>query len=683
MDFRGRRTSLDRVTYRASDNVTTVSTPFGPVPKYVWTLLLLLVAVAMLAGLYGRFKGIGTWPLGVDEFYSARSIDQILLTGWPRFLCGGYYTRGLIFQYVVAGVRWCGLSSEFAGRFVTGICSLAVLPAAYRIGSRTQGPLIGWLVVIILALSVWEIEMARFIRMYAPFQAVFSWYLVFYLRYTVDKSPAAMRWMIVLSVIGVFTWEGGVILGLANLFAIVQAHERGRLRAAEWRRLAGMFLLLLALLFLATRDLRRAGGLEIAAVEGGPKSHFQFVVAWLEAVRRHPRWALGFLLPLGIAAGALRWIWSRRREWLTAGGLCAALVSAAAHQFTLTAGVLALMLLMRLIDWRELSARSARWFLLALLAFFVFWLAFAQFSDHRLADAAVRGASGAALPAALQYLFGFPNVYDDIVRPWGRTVPVLSLELFVAIGYLFWKAVAVPWKKDDPIAVLLGLLIMMLLAVGAMPTDRIETRYTFFLYPLAIVLAVSAPAILAQGRRVSRYAPFLALAPLLCFGATEDFQPWHIKNVDSAQVNFRIGMPTARAEHYYSRSDMGGVARWLAANVRPGDIVITGIPNLDPYYHAFDYFYLNEGDRRNEAYICADGRTERWTNHPVVHRASELKSSVVTGHRVYAIVYSDVEDQLRREVEGEGWHLTRAWTAADGQTDVLAIAEDSAAPSTH
>jgi hypothetical protein len=221
-------------------------------------VLSLLVGVgALLAGLYGRFKGIGTWPLGVDEYYISRSIDNVMRSGLPQFACGGYYMRGLLYQYLVAGMRWCGMQPEFAGRLLAGICSLAVLPAAYGLAKRVAGSQAALVTFIILCISVWEIEMARFARMYAPFQAVFTWYLVFFLRYTIDRNKAALVWLIALSVLGVLTWEGGALLGVANLLAVVLAHDHGRLRAADWRRFAGL-VLLLGLLFLATRDLCRA-----------------------------------------------------------------------------------------------------------------------------------------------------------------------------------------------------------------------------------------------------------------------------------------------------------------------------------------------------------------------------------------------------------------------------------------
>jgi hypothetical protein len=643
----------------------------------VRALSLLVAAAALLAGLYGRFKGIGTWPLGVDEYYISRSIDNIMRSGLPHFTCGGYYTRGLLYQYLVAGMRWCGMQPEFAGRLLAGICSLAVLPAAYGLAKRVTGSQAALVTIIILCISVWEIEMARFARMYAPFQAVFTWYLVFYLRYTIDRNQSALSWLVALSVLGVLTWEGGVLLGVANLLAVVLAHDHGRLRAADWRRFAGLALLL-ALLFLVTRDLRGfAGAPAVDAGDAGNSSgHLPAAAAGLAPLWQHPAWALASLLPLGLVVGALPWIWSYRRQWMIAAGLCVVLASAAAHLFSVSGGVLALMLLAKLIDWHDLTAGQARRFALALLGLLIFWLAFDHWTSGPMIYAAVGSTAAKGPPPVIHDLFGFPDIYDQIIRPWGHTVPILSLGLAAAIAFWCWKTITAGSRVPDSMAALLSLIMLMALAVGATATERIETRYTFFLYPLFIVLSVAALLKLVQSVNAFRRVPmvFAAAVPLLCFGATEDFQPRHIAQVDSPDINFRVGMSAVRAAHYYPRDDMRSVGQWLATHVRPGEVVITGIPSLEQYYGRFDYFYLGEEDQRYEAYVCQDGKTERWTNHPVLYGERALQPIVASGRRVYASVYSDVEDRLRAAARSEGWSVTRVWTAAYGQADVLLIA---------
>ena len=623
-------------------------------------MTLLLVAVAALIGLYGRFKGIGIWPLGVDEFYISRSVDHILQGGLPKFLCGGYYSRGLIFQYLDAALRMVHLSPEVAGRLLAGVGSLLVLPAAYLLGRRIQGSQTGWLVVVVLLLSIWEIEMARFGRMYAPFQAVFCWYLVCYLRYTLDRKPAALIGMVLLSFIGVFTWEGGTLLGVANIFAVLQLHAHGRLRRGDWGRLAVLALVLI-LLFLASRDLRDVGvaaadvadGSPDAAAGGGSPGAAARILATL---RMHWPWCVAFLIPLGLAGAAGDFIAGFRSRWMSCAGLGLILVAGLAHAFTAALGLLALLLLLELISWSELTAARCRPFWAALLASLLFWLAYTHWAGGN----------------AFQGLVNQPDVFQRILRPWGRTMPLLTVAAMLGIAYLFKRSLAAS-EGLTPARSLLSLLLLLVLAVGAIPTNRIETRYTFFLYPLIVMLLVSVVT-------RQRLAPWLAALLILGgFAVGEDFQIRQVAHIDSAAVNFRIGMSSARADHYYPRNDMRGVAQWLEQHVAPGDVVLSGIPNLDQYYPGITAFYLEEDDNRYDAYVCPDGRTDRWTGHSVVEKIDSLGSAVNSSHHLYATVYPDVEERLRQEALRRGWSMTPVFTALDGMTHIVSI-QTSAQP---
>ena len=628
---------------------------------------------AIAAGLYGRFKGIGAWPFGVDEFYISRSVDSIMRVGLPRFACGGYYTRGLLYQYLVAATRVAGLAPEFAGRLLVALSSLAVLPAAGLLARRIAGSLAGWLTVIILCISVWEIEMARFARMYAPFQAVFTWYLVFYLRYVVDRNDAALRWMIALSVAGALLWEGGAFLGGANILAVVLADlSQGRRRSLTWPRLTGL-LVLLGLLCLATRDLR--GFAEMPGTGGGATpdlpTHGELALQGFEALGRSIPWLAGFLVPLGLACAALPWLWSLRRRWMTAAGFAVALACAGAHLFTLSVAALAIMLLAGLIERRDLAAGGARYFAAAGIGFLIFWAAWYHWAGIPA------GAPGGA--PVLARLFGFPDVYDGIARPWGRTVPLLASGLGLAIAFWCLKTLGRARPPPDPVGALLVLVIAVMLAVGAVPTERIETRYTFFLYPLFLALGVGA---LVDVLRRTRLPPLaVTWAPLLCFAATEDFQPQHLIHIDSAAVNFRTGMSPARVAHYYPRDDIRGVGEWLAAHRERGAVVVADIPSLEQYYPSFDYFFLNDQDPRYEAYVCKNGTTERWTDHPVLYGTRALEPLVASGRPVYASLYADDEARLRAAAESEGWSVTTAWRSGYADTEVLLIAKKSAAQS--
>src|SRR5262245_51357277 len=68
-----------------------------------------VTAAAVLAGIVVRFKGLATWPLAVDEYYLARSVENVLRTGAPIYDCGGLYPRGLLIQYLSAFLQHTGL----------------------------------------------------------------------------------------------------------------------------------------------------------------------------------------------------------------------------------------------------------------------------------------------------------------------------------------------------------------------------------------------------------------------------------------------------------------------------------------------------------------------------------------------------------------------------------------------
>jgi uncharacterized membrane protein YhaH (DUF805 family) len=626
--------------------------------------LMVAAAAAVLFGVYARFKGLGTWPLGVDEFYISRSIDFVMKTGLPEFPCGGIYPRGILYQYLVAGLRLSGLTPEFAGRLVTACASLLVLPAVYLLGRRLKGRTVGLIVVIIMALSVWEIEMARFARMYAPFQAIFAWYLVFFLRYTVDRDRSALTPMILLSILGTLIWEGGALMGLASLLPPLLNHRDGRLTRRDWIYLVGMSLLFVVLYVGATTDWRLHSEIpsfaEDAALPDGSESTGSAPL--LKALPAHLGWLIAALLPLGVASVSLRWIWSLRHRWLAASGLALTLLAVLAHQLLLGAALIAILVLSRLVSWEELRAREARVYLLALAGSAAFWLLFGLSTHSGWTGAEASGTP--KLVALIYQLAGFPGVIEELIRPWGRTLPLLSLCLLVAFVALAVRSVRDTQKPPTDISALLVLVVCMALIIGASGPPRHETRYAFFLYPLLITLAVCAIALLAERlARTEKLAHAMTVAAaLLLFAVTEDFQPRHLSRIDSAEITFRVGMSEAQATHYYPRNDARRVATWLHENLKPGDIVVSGIPNVDQYFPGANYFFLDQQDDRYTSYACNRGTIERWSSLPLLYTTDALAKQVATGRRIFLILYPGRYDRLRPVAEARHWNMQVAWT---------------------
>src|SRR5262249_46066879 len=129
----------------------------------------------------------------------------------------------------------------------------------YLIGRRLGGRDVGLLAVAVLGLSVWEVEIGRFGRMYAPFQALFAWYVFFFLRYAIDRERRALLPMLLLSALGFAAWEGGIFLVLTNFLPPIIANPDGQLSRRDWLYLAGCSLLLIPAYVLTLADLRLSG----------------------------------------------------------------------------------------------------------------------------------------------------------------------------------------------------------------------------------------------------------------------------------------------------------------------------------------------------------------------------------------------------------------------------------------
>src|SRR6185437_15770035 len=166
------------------------------------------------------------------------------------------------------------------------------------------------------------------------------------------------------------------------------------------------------------------------------------------------------------------------------------------------------------------------------------------------------------------------------------------------------------------IRTLLILTLVLILAVGAQPAPRIETRYTFFLYPLLVALSLggliaaieswlgSVPVTLAVGVTLG----------LLLFGLSEDFQPAHVARIDSRTINFRIGMNPLVADQYFLRAQYRLGARWLSEHEHPGELVLTSIPTIDQYYHRANFFFCRRGILVGRSTPAA---SRRWTVGPI------------------------------------------------------------------
>lgn len=662
--------------------------PRGAMTERVFRALLWTVGIsALLLGLYARFKGLGAASLSADEYYIARSVDNVLRSGLPEYLCGGYYVRGLTFQYLAAVLRMAGMGAELSARSITVVSSLIALPAVFVLGRRVRGSAVGIAAVAVLAVSIWEVEIARFGRMYMPFQAIFAWYLVFFLRYTVDRKPGALWPMVGLSLLGALTWEGGIFLAITNMLPPFILRPSGRLTGRDIVYLGGNVVLFGLVYLLVSNDLRFAGAVPAlpASFDLNSAPSVDGVILdepatlW-STLPHYVLWTVLAIVPAGIAVYALRWVWTFRARWPAMLGLLLALVLAMGHQLVGFAGTLILLVLIGAVRRNELLHRAAIPYFAAVAAAVVFWLAFGL-STTEWRSGVEETWLGQRPVIWLAYEFvKFPDLLMQVVRPWSGAAPLFALGIAVLVALSLLRLLR---REDAPRSaerVLMLIVVCLILAVGVSHPPRQETRYVFFLFPIALMLAIATLTRCADGIG-RKWGPTAALAAGLVFiglyAFSGDFRPRHLLHIDSPEATSRRDLTSRMESHLVPRSDGRGAAAWLTQNTSSDDtVVINAVPETNYYFSEYDSTYIPRENQRYAAYACHLGTVERWGNLQLVDSMNGLEVSIKAHRTAYIVVQMrDAESFMTRLV---AYQPKVVWTSIDREIGILQFSTSAA-----
>jgi hypothetical protein len=619
----------------------------APRMRVVNIALAAVATCSIVLGSWARFKGLGSAPLAVDEFFIVRSVENLLQHGLPQFTCGGLYTRGLLLQYCTALLALLGVALPTAARVISGVCSLLALPAAFMVGRRVGGITNALLAIVVLALSIWEIEMARFGRMYAPFQAVFLWYLVYFLKWAVDGDPRAGRPMAILTIIGAALWEGAIFLAIANFIPLMLQRRSLKLTRTDWLTAFSYLLLLAAVYWVVTIDFRSIDTVPSLPADYGPGSadsvpdRFPTTPSLWGTLLGNRMWLVLFTTLSIACIAALRLVWRSALPRSAAITLTAAFAAALAHQFIAAGAVLLVPALFRFCSWSQLTSKKAWPAYAAILLCGVFWVNFAYLSRPPPTSASfAKNILSFLLP-----LVSAPDVVEQLLIPWAPAIPALGAGLVLLLSLATIEVLAADEPGVSAQRALLTLVVCLLLVMCAIHTPRHETRYVFFLYPAAVILAISGMAALV--RRIAALtaatsAAVTAASVLAAFVLSEDFHLQHLLEIDQPKTIFRAGQTPAQQSHLVVRDDTRLVAAWLRSNAMgKGTVVVSTLQSLDYYAPEVAYFFVARGDFNFESYACQRGTIERWSNRPLLSSVQDLEAIINQNAQTYLVTYAD------------------------------------------
>jgi len=631
----------------------------------------LILAAALVSGLYGRLAGLGGRQLAVDEYYSAEGVDKILKHGVPRLYGGGYYVQGLIPQYLTAAS--CALfgQTNTALRLPPLLFGLLVPFLAYRYARLHLPSSLSLALSAALLASSWEIEFSRFGRMYTALQCATLAFL-----YCFDRSIAGPEWKHRYRahgwlVIATLCHVQGAILSPLLFWPIldVDNHEHfpDRGSIVQYFFVTSAVAALAGLI--ATLDFRRWG-----AVDPFPIGYVPPKLGFLRAPEflfwsagDHPMIPIGILgsLTMTLVIGLVL----ARREMITGpeAGLAPLVVSALLHQ-AIPAALIATGLILRYGIRRALwDLPRQKLFVVVAGGLFLFWTAIgASFGKDwiKMTDA------GSWMGALRRTFFSWPNCKESLVQPWATDLPVLGVLTLLSIAILLMSRARASWIEllSGPT----GILVYATLVFGVLRYFYESTRYHFLFYP--VVLATVAAAAVQLAGLWRGLVLFVA-----AFAASGDFNPSHIVAAGELSTALRTGPFAAKAGLWYPRADYESVADYLrniSKDAADALFVAHYCPPLARQFRPPRYAsYIPRWTFEFYEWSRERGTRDVWEGRLLLSTWEELREVSRSDREVFLIRPLWVAETLPPEaVWGQSLErVTREFLSRDGRIEVLRV----------
>lgn len=640
---------------------------------FAWLFLI----SSILLGIYARFVGLGQWPLAEDEYYFTAATLKTLETGLPLFDCGGYYVRGILLQFASLIPLKIFDSVEFSVRLIPAISSILSAIPVFLIAKRFDSKLVGFIAVIFFMLSIWEIEFARFARMYSPFQLLFLFYIYFLLRTLDDNNKKCILYLFVISAISIFVYEGAIFLLVLNyipyIFKSVKIHLLD---------IVGLILLPFIYLKYTLIDFRRSDvenqlmnnsmSVQDGVAEYISSTNDQTVINadqklepladiasklpiqipefMVEQLILNPIWQFGLVVMMVFASYKIFKVAKISDHNFLLYAVCSLLLlSALFHMFFLwLCVVVMLFLLHKFIFSNEkspiisiLENRPLIHLILITMLMNLGWMIIYYLSVQSLTE----------FP---NYFLKYPDFYYKVVRLWVEAMPIQTFAiLFVISMTCFWSL----FKKenlDRRINMFLGLLLILFLAVSILSTTYAQLKYTFFLYPLMLIIFSASLNYLVKSIVINKNIQiaillFLVSGSLYVF---EDFNYRHLVNVDTAEVNFREMYKWPKIMQYYPRKDYRTPGEFINRNIKDGEIVLSVyVPIVAHYLDRLDYMFWDKTDEEFSGLSACNGKNEFWTNAKLISEKEKLYSYLENNNGIWVINFAEKRRAKDKEIE--------------------------------
>jgi Dolichyl-phosphate-mannose-protein mannosyltransferase len=196
-----------------------------------WWALALIVAV----GAYLRLAHLGALGFRWDEDLSGLAVRAILEKGVPELPSGMIYLRGGLFSHLMAASASLFGFNEFALRLPAALFGIALIAMAYLFGAALFGRIVGLVTAALLAVSFWDIDLARYARFYSAFSVLYvlTLYAIWQFRVRTPSTAGGVL-CVALAIVTLSLHDLAYSLALAFFFPLVLRGPSAWRSPREW-----------------------------------------------------------------------------------------------------------------------------------------------------------------------------------------------------------------------------------------------------------------------------------------------------------------------------------------------------------------------------------------------------------------------------------------------------------------
>lgn len=643
-------------------------------PLVMWAMV-----ISITLGVYVRIIGLGKWPLCVDEYLIAKSVGNILQHGLPEFECGGYYNRGILYQYLAAFLQLFPGNKEFYLRIIPVFFNLLALHPLYQIGKKFNQN-IACLVVFLFCFSLWEIEFSRFARMYAPFQTLFLYYLLFFLKAVLDKDSRSRNYCYLISVIGIFVHEAGIFLLLLNFIMLIllgNNSKKSDFIVAVIVFLAGYFYLSINFKHLGVTRYIPPDVLDVISQEGKKGKILQPLILF-KSMGENFLWILLSSIPISISSIiAFNVLKNKVADYRKKVFLLILILFSILNLFGCIIFATIILLLLGWFQFKDFRLRVFKVSVFASICNFFFWLLYGV-TNEAWYDFFDPAKSFYGTKKLFVVLFKYPDIFEKVFFPWISAIPLTALMLFISIGAGFFIWLFKQDRQMTPFTLMFAIMLILVALIGILRTSYSSTRYTFFLYPVMLLLATCSMGSMAQLIiRKTKYQNILLCCFIILFIIfSEDFRLNHLINIDSKEINFRMDYNSALAEHYFPRRDVRSPAEYINRHIGENDVVISTKRDVEYYLSKLDYYYEYLHSVELPGILACNAKKEIWTNANLVYHESELLDIIENRTATVWLIINTDKYLWHKNIEkiiSDNYKQYKQYTSIDGFFDVYKI----------